>query len=65
MEKSCPPEQRRTKGVHEYGAYLKRKCYREARSALVENAGVGSGTSIPRLQSGRANPRGRVHRPMR
>lgn len=24
-------------------------------------AGVGSGTSIPRVQSGRANPRGRVH----
>lgn len=67
------------KGLHEYGEYLKRKCYREKerererRGVLLSRRGEGggagrgmsSGTSIPRLQSGRANPRGRVHRPMR
>lgn len=46
MEKSCVNGAGQ-KGLHEYGEYLKRKCYRErereARSAFVEKGRGGGG----------------------
>lgn len=35
----CPCERRETKGVHEYGAYLKRKCYRDRERGVLLSRG--------------------------